>query len=112
MIRAPVTLTIAAVVLAYGTGVIAYWVMYHLAGLRFRTADHAAFSVFCVAIPILWAVLFFWMRLHRAPAAAAFGSAQWMPRKAVRRMTEGGGLVIAARTGTAVGCCATPARRT
>jgi type IV secretion system protein VirD4 len=93
MIRALVTLTIAAVP-AYVIGLIAYWVMYHVAGLRFRTADHAAFYVFCTAIPVFWAVLFFWMRLRRAPAATAFGSAQWMPRKAVRRMTDGGGLVI------------------
>src|SRR5271169_6210746 len=94
MIRAMVTRTIAAVVLAYGTGVIAYWAMYHGAGLHFRTADRAAFYVFCAAIPVLWAALFFWMRLRRAPAATTFGSARWMPRKTVRRMTEGGGLVI------------------
>jgi hypothetical protein len=55
MIGALVTRTIAAVVLAYGTGVIAYWVMYHDLGLRFRTADRAAFYVFCAAIPVLWA---------------------------------------------------------
>jgi hypothetical protein len=66
MIRALVTLTIAAVP-AYVIGLIAYWVMYHVAGLRFRTADHVAFYVFCTAIPVLWAVLFFWMRLRRAP---------------------------------------------
>src|SRR5271169_5884619 len=67
MIRAMVTRTIAAVVLAYGTGVIAYWVMYHGAGLQFRTADRAAFYVFCAAIPVLWAVLFFRLLLRRAP---------------------------------------------
>jgi type IV secretion system protein VirD4 len=94
MIRALVRSTIAAVVLAYGMAVIAYWVMYHVASLRFRTADRAGFYVLCAALPVLWAVLFFRMRLRRAPAATAFGSAQWMPRKAVRRMTEGGGLVI------------------
>ena len=94
MIRALVTLTIAAVVLAYGTAVIAYWVMYHVAGLHFRTADHAAFYVLCVAIPVLWAALFFRMRRRRAPVATAFGSARWMHRQAVHRMTEGSGLVI------------------
>jgi type IV secretory pathway TraG/TraD family ATPase VirD4 len=34
------------------------------------------------------------MLFRRAPAVTAFGSARWMPRQAVHRMTEGSGLVI------------------
>ena len=49
------------------------------------------------AVPVLWIVLFAVttvLRARRTNATTTFGSARWMHRRAVRRMTTGSGLLV------------------
>ena len=89
--------TVTTIVLAYGAGSLADWILHHLAGWNVRSADNMAFHVFYASLLTLWIGLLFGgplLRLRHARSVTTFGSAQWLVRKDVRRMTRGTGLII------------------
>ena len=93
MTRSLLPSLLAAVALAFGLSVPAHWLLLHLAGWQVRAP-----VLFAWAIPVIWIALIARMtvvlRARRDRSATAFGSARWMGRRAVRRMTRGTGLLI------------------
>ena len=93
MTRSLLPSLLAAVALAFGLSVPAHWLLFHLAGWQVRAA-----VLFAWTVPVIWIALIARMmvvlRARRDRSATAFGSARWMGRRAVRRMTRGTGLLI------------------
>jgi type IV secretion system protein VirD4 len=93
MTRSLLPSLLAAVALAFGLSVPARWLLLHLAGWQVRAP-----VLFAWAIPVIWIALMARMRVvlcaHHDRSATAFGSARWMGRRALRRMTRGTGLLI------------------
>jgi type IV secretory pathway TraG/TraD family ATPase VirD4 len=88
--------TLATIPLAFGIARLAHWLLL-LIGWRMRAADHIAYVVLSVAAPVIWIALIAGTAMRRARrigAATTFGSARWMDRRSVRRMTRGSGLII------------------
>ena len=88
--------TLAAIPLAFGIAWLAHWLLL-LIGWRIRAADHIAYVVLSVAVPVIWIALVAGTEVRRARrtgAATTFGSARWMDRRSVRQMTLGTGLII------------------
>jgi hypothetical protein len=83
---------LAAIPLAFGIAWLAHWLLL-LIGWRMRAADHIAYVVLSVAVPVIWIALVVGTEVRRARrtgAATTFGSVRWMDRRSIRRITRGG----------------------
>ena len=87
---------VAALALAFGIASLVHWLL-RLAGRPAQVTNHVAYDVFNVAAPVVWIMLVAGTAIRQARrtrSATTFGSARWMDRHSVRRMTRGTGLVI------------------